>query len=610
MSINKLYKIAVSLTFLAVCCCTATLQAQTEIQASAPRVVQTGERFQLTYTVNERTDAPEFMLPEAFRLLSGPGVSRSQQMQLINGKMSSSFSITYTYVLEAVTEGTHTIEPATVVFEGKKVQSRAVTIEVVKGAAQQQQPAQRQGQQPSRSEKLASNEDDFFVRVHIDRRSVYQGEAIVATLKLYTTLNLSGFEKVEFPKFTGFYKEDIETVTQIQLQRENINGRIYQAGLVAKYQLMPQKSGTIEIDPFTIEAIVTERVRTNDPFESFFGGNIRRFKVANSSPVVRIDVKPLPEPRPADFTGGVGQMRLDASVSRNELKTNDALNLKVKLTGTGNIKFVDNPQITFPTDFEVYDPKKDVNVKTTSQGSTGVILWDYVIIPRHAGTYTIPAFSCSYFDTSSKSYKKLSAGPFEITVEQGAHDATQSIVTGPARRDVRDIGSDIRFIQTGDLDLKYKGSYFFGTPLFWTIYLLPLSLFVIFLIFKRKQAHDRSDIVKVRNKRAAKLSRNRLKSAKKLVRDNKDAQVYDEVLRALWQYLGDKLAIDQSRLNRERVFEEMREREVSEELISKVAELADLCEMARYAPTAVKTKSAEVYSQAVDLLVQLERAIK
>ncbi len=608
MSIIKLYKTFITLTFIVTCLSNNTLYSQTEIQARAPRVVQTGERFQLVYTVNARSDAPEFLIPDAFRLLSGPGVSQSQQMEIINGKMTSSFTITYTYVVEAVTEGTHIIEPATIVVDGKKIQSNSVTIEVVKGTIQQQTP-QKQGPQ-NRNEKLAANEDDFFVRVHVDRKSVYQGEAVVATLKLYTTLNLSGFEKVEFPKFTGFYKEDIETVSQIQLQRENVNGKIYQAGIVAKYLLLPQKNGIIEIDPFTIEAIVTERVRSNDPFESFFGGNVRRFKVGNSSPIVRIDVKPLPEPRPTDYTGGVGQIKIDATVSRNQLKTNEALNLKIKLSGTGNIRFVDNPQITFPSDFEIYDPKKDVNVKTTERGSTGVVLWDYVIIPRHAGKYTIPAFSSSYFDPVTKSYRKLLAGPFEIIVEQGAQEASQTPIMGTARQDVRNIGSDIRFIQTGNLSLKQTGSYFFGTPLFWLIYILPVLLFIIFLIIKRKQVQDKADLVKVRNKRAAKLSRNRLKSAKKFVKDNKDAQVYDEVLRALWQYLADKLAIDQSRLSRERVFEEMENKKVGIELITKVAEIADLCEMARYAPTTVKTESSEVYAQAVDLLVQLEKAIK
>jgi uncharacterized membrane protein len=292
------------------------------------------------------------------------------------------------------------------------------------------------------------------------------------------------------------------------------------------------------------------------------------------------------------------------------LKTNDALNLKVKFTGTGNIRFLDNPQIKFPTDFEVYDPKKEVNVKVSERGATGVILWDYVVIPRHSGKYNIPAISGSYFDPSSQSYKRISAGPFEINVEQGSQDAAQARVVGPARQDVRDIGTDIRFIQTGDMKLKSKGGYFFGTPLFWTAFILPLLLFILFLIVRRKHSLDRSDVVRMKNKRAAKISRNRLKSARKYVKDNKEGQVYDEVLRALWQYLGDKLAIDQARLSRDRVLGAMKERSVSHELISKVVELADICEMARYAPTAVKLPASDAYAQAVDLLVQLERAIK
>lgn len=608
MTISRFHKIAIFF-ILFTSLASEQISAQIEFRGRAPHVVQTGERFQLIYTVNARTEAPTFNLPDALKLLSGPGISESTQMQLINGAMSSSFSKTYTYVIEAITEGKYTIEPARITAEGKTVESNRINIEVVKGTSSHTQSTGQQTQSNHSLNKTAG-EDDFFVRVNVDRRELYQGEAIVATLKLYTTLNLSGFEKIEFPNFTGFFKEEIETVSQIQLQRENVNGRIYQSGVVAKYLLMPQKSGTIDIDPFTIEAIVTERVRTNDPFESFFGGNVRRYKVGNSSPVVKINVKPLPTPRPDDFTGGVGQMRFEASISRNQLKENDALNLKVKITGTGNIKFIDNPKIEFHPDFEVYDPKKDVNVRTTERGSTGVVLWDYVIIPRHAGKYTIPQLSCSYFDPASKTYKKVSAGPFDIEVEQGTQVASQQQVPVSARQDIRNIGSDIRFIQTGNLDIKQKGTYFFGTPLFWTIYILPVLIFVTFLVFKRKQAQDRSDTLRYRNKRAAKLSRNRLKSAKKYVNEHKDAQVYDEILRALWQYLSDKFGIDQSRFNRDTVYIEMKNRNIDKALITKISEIADICEMARYAPTAVQIKAADIYSQAVELLVNLERAIK
>ncbi|MDY0280000.1 MAG: BatD family protein [Salinivirgaceae bacterium] len=585
------------------------VSGQGKIEGQAPKVVQEGERFQLVYTINAKSDTPNINIPDAFQILSGPGVSQSQRMEYINGKMNSSISITYTYILQAQKEGEFTIQPVSVSIDGKTATSNAVTIEVVKGNNAKQQPAKGLAESKANGEKVKSD-PDFFVRVHVDRKSVYQGEGLVATLKLYTTLNLNSFEKVDFPKFTGFYKEEIETVSQIQLQRENVNGKIYQAGTIAKYLLMPQRSGIIEIDPLNVEVIVSERVRSNDPFDSFFGGNVRRYKVANSSPIVKIDVKPLPEPRPDDFTGGVGQLKLNASVSRNSLKTNDALNLKVKFTGTGNIRFLDNPKINFPVDFEVYDPKKDVNIKVTANGATGVVLWDYLVIPRHAGDFTIPEISYSYFDPSSKSYKKLKAGPFAINVEQGAEQASQGTVSGPTRQGVQNIGSDIRYIQTGNLNLSSKGQYLFNTPLFWAGYIIPLLIFIIYLVVKRKHEQDRSDIVKVRNKRAAKISRSRLKSARKYIKDNKEAQVYDEVLRALWQYLGDKLAIDQARLSRDSVLEEMKNRNVDPEVVAKVVDLADICEMARYAPTAVKTPAAEAYAQAVELLVQLEKAVK
>ena len=576
---------------------------QEKIEGRAPRVVQEGERFQLVYTINSKSETPEVQIPEAFRVLSGPGVSQSQRMEYVNGKMNSSFSITYTYILEAQTEGTHTIQPAKVTIDGKTIQSNSISIEVVKGNnAQQKNNTNKSDQQQTNTD--TNDKADFFVRVHVDRKNVYQGEALVATL------NLNSFEKVDFPKFTGFYKEEIETASQIQLQRENVNGKIYQSGVIAKYLLMPQRSGTIEIDPLTVEVIVSERVRSNDPFDSFFGGNVRRYKVANSSPIVKINVTPLPEPRPSDFTGGVGQLRLDASISRKELKTNEALNLKIKITGTGNIRFLDNPLLKFPTDFEVYDPKKDVNIKVSERGATGVVLWDYLVIPRHAGDFTIPEINYSYFDPSSKSYKKLTAGPFTINVAQGKDHAEQVGVTGPTRQGVENIGSDIRYIQTGDLSLVIKGGYFYNTPLYWAGYIITMLIFMSYLLVKRKQEQDRSDIIRVRNKRAAKVSRTRLKSARKYIKDNKDSQVYDEVLRALWQYLGDKLGIDQARLSRDSVLEVLKEREVDPEVVARVVSLADICEMARYAPTSVKTPASDAYAQAVELLVQLEKAVK
>ncbi len=590
------------------------LADEIQFEARAPRVVQVGERFQLVYVVNNKTENPTVDIPEAFRIIYGPSVSQSSRMEIINGQVSQSFTLTFTYLLMAEKEGTFTIPAAKVNHKGKTYQSNPVLVEVVKGeASTAQQGNQRQPQQSQgRRQSAASVTDgDFFVRIHVDKTSVYQGEAIVATLKLYTTLELNNFEKLEMPKFVGFFKEEIETASQIQLQRENVNGRIYQTGVLARYLLFPQRTGIIEIDPLTVDVIVTERLRTNDPFEAFFGGNVRRYKVGSSSPVVKIEVKPLPEPKPVDFTGGVGQIRLEATVSRDQLNVNDALNFRVRFVGTGNIKFLDNPTISFPKEFEVYDPKKDVNVRITQNGASGVVLWDYLVIPRVHGKFTIPAISVSYFDLESKSYKKLTAGPFQITAEGTASQGTAAQrQTGVYRQNIQDIGTDIRFIQIGNLNLKPSRNYLFGTTRFWAMYLLPLLAFLIYFVIRRKQMIENSDIVRVRNKRAAKVSKTRLKSARKYIKDNKDAEVYDEVLRALWQYLADKLIIDQSKLTRDEILNQMKVRNVDADLIKRVIELADTCEMARYAPTLSKTPAAEVYQQAVELLVQLEKAIK
>jgi hypothetical protein len=589
------------------------------IQGNAPRVVSEGERFQLTYTVNAQSNTPNLVLPDAFRLLSGPGTSRSTNTSIVNGQVTTSFSLTFTYILDALSEGMYAIEPVTVTVDGKAIKSNKVNIEVVKGnkpaASRSGQGQGQQGQQPANqsggTSSSSQGDPDFFVRVVVDKKSVYMGEPLVATLKVYTTLNLTSFEKLEQPKFSGFFKEDIPTSAQISLNRENVNGKIYQAGVIAKYLLFPQKTGVIEIDPMTLEAIVSERVKSNDPFDMFFGGNVRRYKVQDVSPKVTINVKPLPEPRPSDFNGGVGQIKLDAVISKTELVTNDAINLKLKFSGSGNIKFLNNPELKFPTDFEVYDPKKDVNVKVSEGGATGVIMWDYLIIPRHAGNFNIPAVTFSYFDLQSQSYKRLTAGPYNINVLQGATDAGTPVFSGTTQqRAVKNIGSDIRFIATGNLKLSPADNYLFGTALYWTGIIFPLGVFGIFFFARKKHEQNLADIARMRNKKAAKLSRIKLKSARKLIKENKEAQVYDEVLRALWQYLANKLIIDTARLNRDRALEMLAEHSVTKETIDKVVELADICEMANYAPAAVKIPASEVYTQAVNLLVQLEREIR
>lgn len=588
-------------------------QAQSvSFTASAKKVVSVGERFRLIYSLN--AEGENFVPPylNDFSVLSGPSTSSSSSVQIMNGQITQSVSLSYTYVLEAAKEGKFTIKPAQVNVDGKTYKSNSIEIEVVKGSAPQQQGGgqQQSQQQAQRSNTGDVSDDDLFVRVALNKTNVYEGEPIVATLKVYVRsesgTQLSNFKDYKFPSFQGFYSQVIEEPKQISLDREALNGKVYDAGLFKKVLLYPQKSGKITIDPFELECIYLKRVAR----PSFFDNGYREFSKKVSSSATTVNIKALPDNAPASFGGAVGSFGLSVKLSKNKVKANESISLTAKITGTGNLKLAEIGKVEFPADFETYDPKMNSDIKNSASGSSGFKSWEYLVIPRHAGTYKLPAVKFSYFDTQTGRYKELSSEDFDITVEKGAGgDAGPAVVQGFTKEDIKFIGSDIRFINVRQESLSQNGFALIGSGVLWLLYALPLLALMIIVVLRRKQIQENSNLSKVKNKNANKVSRKRLKQASLYMKEGKDSAFYEELVKALWGYIGDKLAIPVSELTKDRVTESLAHKSVDAESSKKYIALLDQCEFARFAPSAPGNSKEQLYVQAEAMINEFEKTL-
>ena len=582
--------------------------------ASAPNVVEVGEQFRLSYSLNK--EGEELRLPalQGFELLAGPSMSTSMSTTIINGKMSSNSEYIYTYVLEASAEGEYTIAPATIKVDGKEVKSNSVTIKVVKGSARPQQGQQGGGAEEAEA-GTSIKKDDIFLRLEVNRKSLYVGESVVATLKIYTRVGLSQFGRSKFPPFDGFLAEELSTPQNIEFRREAYNGQVYDVGVLRETVLFPQHAGTLTIEPFELECIVRQRLsRSRSFFDDFFDSNYRNVRVMTKSDPVNVTVKSLPEEgKPLGFNGTVGKLSMTTSISADSLKANDALTYKIVFKGTGNLKLIDAPKINFPPDFEVYDPKAVNDVRTTSDGTTGTVTFEYLVIPRFAGDYTVPAVRYSYFDTSSKTYKTLSGKEYDIHVEKGREDGAASGTTAVQsfkKEDVKMLGEDIRYIKTGDSRLKEKGVHYYGTPAYWLSFLVPFVLFVVGMFLNRQRIKANADLVRVKSKTANKMAQKRLRAAAAAMKASNSESFYEEVLKAMWGYVSYKLNIAASNLNRDNISEILTKRGVEPALIQNFMEVLDNCEFARYAPDSGKNEEMDkVYKNSLEVITKLDKAI-
>jgi hypothetical protein len=589
---------------------TMAMAQDVEFKASAPAQVIVGKPFQLSYTVNKRAKdlrAPEFT---DFEYMAGPYTSQSQSTSFVNGKRTSSFVHTFTYTLMATNEGTFTIPPATVKVDGEQYTSNGVRITVLPP----DQPASNTSnatQTSAASRQAEVNEGSLFLRTIVSKTKVCEQEAILLCYKLY----FAGVDVAQLtnntrlPEFKGFLKQDLE-MGEIQTELEHYDGRNYQTAVLYRTLLFPQRSGDIVIDPAHFEAVlrVRNRAQVRSIFDDFFDSYTTATK-SLTAPSVTIHVSALPAGKPADFSGGVGQFNISSKISKTELEANEAVTLTVTIQGSGNMKLLKNPAVDWPEGFEVYDPKVTNNFKTTTSGVSGTKTVEYLAIPRAGGTYTIPAVQFAYYDTESRSYRTLSTTEYTLNIARGNAEEGDAVVVNNfvQKEDIQQLGNDIRYIYASDVApaAKRPAVIGFGSLLFWLCYLIPALLsFLLFVIF-RKQIKENADITRVRYKKANKVAQRRLKKAEQFLKQNNKDAFYEEIERASWTYLSDRLSVPTAQLNKENIAQILASKGVAQELITELLNVLSTAEFARYAPVSGHTMQ-DLYNDTTKIINQLE----
>lgn len=598
-------------TILCMLLAVVAAMAQT-LTGSAPSHVAAGEQFRLTYTVNTQ-DVSDFRagnIPEELEVLIGPNRSMQSSYQMINGHTSSSSSITYTYIVRATKNGTFTIPPAHVVVGGKSIASNSLTVKVSGSSSAGVGGSSRQRSNDDGEIRDAGSQisgSDLFIKVSANKKRVHEQEPILLTYKVYTLVGLTSL-RGDMPDLKSFYTQEVDLPQQKSFSIETLNGRPYRTTTWSQYVMFPQMTGKLEIPSITFEGIVVQQNRNIDPFEAFFNGGSGYVEVKKKiqAPGIEIQVDPLPT-RPANFSGGVGKFNISAQLDKTEIKANDPVSMRVIVSGIGNLKLIKQPVVNFPKDFDKYEPKITDKTKLTSNGIEGSMIYDILVVPRHQGKYEIPPVEFTYFDTSANAYKTIKSESFTLDVARGSGTGA---VNDFSQTDLQELTKDIRYIKTGDTRQHSLDEFFFGSTAYWisltVLALIFISLFVIF----RQRAIDNANITKMRGKKANKVATKRLKNAARLMAANKPGAFYDEVLRALWGYVGDKLNIPVEQLSHDNISQRLSERNVGEETISQFIGALDECEFERYAPGDPKGNMSKVYDKAINAIETIETTMK
>lgn len=575
------------------------------ITTQGPSQVAVGEQFNLRYVV-KTTDVSGFRLggvPDAFEVLMGPITSTQQSFSIVQGKTTQTESVTYTYVLMANKNGTFVIPAAHARVNGKPATSQAIRINVSgKTQSAQQGGGQRRGSRVDRAGAQISG-NDLFIRVTANKKRVYEQEPVLLTYKVYTQVELTQLEG-KMPDLNGFHTQEVPLPQQKSFHVETVNGRTYNCVTWSQYVMFPQMSGKLEIPSITFKGIVVQQNPNVDPFEAFFNGGSGYIEVKKElkAPAVNIQVLPLPA-KPAGYSGGVGHFTVSASLDKQTVKAGDPVNVRFVVNGTGNMKLLKQPELNLPKDFDKYDAKITDKTKLTANGVTGSMIYDILVVPRNMGEYVIPSISFIYFDTQSNSYKTLTTKPLPLTVEKG--NAGGATVDYSQRVD-----NDIHDIKKNGAPIEKTDDSFFGSGAYLLLDGLVFAIFLSLVIIFRKRASALSDVTAVRGRKANKVAVKRLKKAARLMSQGNDGEFYDEVLRALWGYVGDKLAIPVERLSRENITEQFQLHSVAEEVIESFVEAIDECEYARFAPGDTSGNMQKTYAKATDAITKIEEDIK
>lgn len=591
--------------------------AQTSIKVQTHNVVAADEQFNVTFIIEGEDKSSDFTWEpgEDFQLLWGPQQGRSTSVQIINGKTTKSVQTTYSYVLRPVKTGKFTLARASAKVKGQDIYSQPTTIEVVaSGSSSSSSGSQSSSQGSSQSARQSQSgvvqDDDIFLVMNLSRSDVVVGEPITATIKLYQRVNIAGFESASFPTFNGFWSQELEAPTNIEFSRETYDGQIYNSALLRKFILIPQQQGAVKIDPAELICLVNVRVSSagTSIFDGFFD-DYRTVRKKVSSKPVTVNVKPLPAGAPASFGGGVGEFAISAKLSKDTLKTHEAASLLVTVSGRGNVSLLETPKVNFPPDMEVYDTK--ISDRIDKGGLAGSKVYEFPFIPRSHGDFIIEPIKYSYYDVSKKMYVTLDTPAIPVTVERGNEsDAGGVVISGSQPKDVRNLASDIRFINTKAPGLSAKGKFLVGSGAFWIILVLIAVAAAACWFSLRKLAARRADVVGTKNRKATKMALKRLQLANTFLKQNLYTAFYEELHKALLGFISDKLNIPVAELSRDRIAESLKEGNVEESSVDTFISILDACEFARYAPDAGHEAMEAHYKSALDVISSIDSNMK
>lgn len=597
------------------------------VRVQAPSEVIQGDRFRVSYIVNTQ-DIDDFKVGEFTGLveLYGPSRSSSSSFSIVNGKTTSSSTVTFTYTLTTDQAGTFHIPAATVVCDGRTVKSSSPQITVLPGgsgggssngssAQNQNGQSQAHSHQADRMRMQNTGEKitgkDIFIAVTASKKRVFEQEAVLLTYKLYTLVNVSEMTG-KMPELDGFHVQEINRQRQPELKMEHYNGRNYGTVVWSQYVVFPQQTGELKIPEIKFEAIVLQQNLSADPFDIFFGGGsmMQEVKKVVMAPAVVLHVDPLPTPKPANFSGAVGKFTVASALTPQQLKANDATTLRLTVTGTGNMKLMNAPEVQWPKDFERYDPKSEDQTKIGASGSSGSVVFDYIAVPRHQGKFELPPVEFCYFDPDAREYKNVNSEAYTIEVEKGK-GGSSSASQNYSKEEIEMLNSDIRYIKTGKADyINADEASLLGTSRIWALYVAASAIFLALVIAFRRFASANADIAGRRGRKASKAATKRLKVARKLMRGGDSNAFYDETARALWGYVGDRLNMAASELTRDNVREKLSDRGATVELTDRFIAALDECEFARYAPGDAAQNMDKVYSAAEQVINQMEAELK
>lgn len=595
---------------LALLLATITVQAAT-FRVQAPSQVAAGGKFRVEFIL-DGAEGSNLSIPDmpGAKLLYGPEVSTSMSMSNINGHMSSSYSQVFTMLYQAETPGRHTLGAASIVAEGKRLTTRPVSIEILPSGSTPRSPSLQPSPMPQppmpddapdmsdpMKQSAGDNIDaqDFFVKISLSKDVVYEQEAVVCTIKLYTRYNVSQFHCTQQPSFNGFLIEELQVSDNYQ-QVEVINGKRYATAELKKCILYPQESGKLTITSGTFDVQLVQFDVYGTPFGQISKPIPIDIKVSSNS--ASVNIRPLPEPKPANFSGAVGDFSVTSRINPGTFKTYSPATYSIVVSGTGNLKYIQTPSVTMPKEFDTYDPQNTINTTPTGGNMSGTVTFDYMFIPQFVGDFEIPDSYFVYFNTTTQQYDSLLVRGNKIKVAKGEGKPS-------AHYKLRNL--DIRPINKDNDSLSKTQSFFITSWGYWIIFLLAMLALLSGLIAYSKMEKTRANTSLMRTRRASKLAQRRLKNAASLMQKNDRNGFYTETLTAMWGYLSDKLNIPVSELSKDNIAAEMQQFGFTDQHVIDTMSMLETCEFAQYSPELKEDNMQEVYDNCAQLIDTLEK---